>query len=344
MSANADKCDLMFSGRIGSCTVLFSNARQDNPITPPPPMKPNDISPQAIAAICALPAIMAFCPTLSAQEIEIGTGTGAEQSVTFAFTETYSEANLKPRDEDGKIISGDTVFENEWFTAKYNSNDDLLEESENYEYSEKQVTVKISNKEFLEGLVEASFLPGPVTGWALKFVTSGEEPDSVSGRFYAVKSGVAPVDLSELIGAYEDGAAYSGSAKWSSKTTYKYTSGSEPSETVKEIWSISGKRMTNLQLEFSFSDGYADIDGIFNESWSLKSFGTGENQYWQFAPGAAKLDNASGTSRSVEGDLFVDEWDYESVIKGTMSLAAGKLFPNINEPYPDFEPNSEDPE
>lgn len=280
---------------------------------------------------------MAFCPTLSAQEI--GVGTGAEQSVTFAFTETHTDASLKPRDENGKTYNDDLVYENEWSTEKYNRNDDLVEESENYEYGSKQVTVKMSNKEFIQALVDYEFITGPITGWSLKLVTSGEVPDVTRGEFYAVKSGLPPVDLSDIISTDDNGYANTVSEKWSSKTTYK---NAEADPTVKETWAFSGKGITNFEIEFDFIDGYAELFGILNESWSIKSFGKGDGQYWQYTPSAAKFDNVSGTSRSVEGDQFVDEWDYEAVIKGSMSLASGKLFPNINLPYPDFEPNYDD--
>ena len=283
---------------------------------------------------------MAFCPCLSAQDI--GIGTGAEQIVTLVFSETYTNANLKPRDEDGKIYNDDLVYENEWYTEKYNSNDDLVEESENYEYGAKQITVKISNKELLVALVDESYISEPISGWSVKFVTSGEESDSSSGRFYAVKSGFDPVDLSEIISTSGDGYADSEAEKWSSKTTYKYTSDGDYTATLSQSWSISSKFMTNLEIEFSFFDSYLHLDGIFNESWALKSFGKGEDQYFQFAPGAAKFDNGSGTIHFEDEDEV--EWQDPSVIKGFINFSAGKLFPDINAPglYPDFEPSIED--
>lgn len=300
-------------------------------------MKPNLISPQSIAAVCALP-IMAFCPTLSAQNI--GIGTGAEQIVTLIFSETYTDANLKPRDENGKIYNDDLVNENEWYIKKYNSNDDLIEESENYEYGAKQVTVKISNKEFLGALADEGYISDPISGWSVKFVTSGEESDSSSGRFYAVKSGFDPVDLSDIISTYGDGYAHSEAENWSSKTTYRYTSNGDYTETLSQSWSISSKFMTNLEIQFSFFDSYLHLDGIFNESWALKSFGKGEDQYFQFAPGAAKFDNGSGTIHFEDEDQV--EWSDPSVIKGSINFSAGKLFPAINDLdlYPDFEPNN----
>jgi hypothetical protein len=309
-------------------------------------MKPNRISPQSIAAVCALPAIMAFCPTLSAQEESAALpGSGAEQIVTFTLTETYEVNSLKPRDEDGKIISGDLVDYNEWYTEKYNANEDLIEESDNSEYGVKQVTVKISNEAILKELLAQEIILPPITGWALKFVTSGEEPEPSIGGFYAVKSGETPVNLSAYIGIAEEGAsAYNVSSKWNYKTTYKYNSdGEETSSTSKETWSLSGKGMTNMGLRFGFSSmNFAYLDGILNDSWSVKSFGTGENQYWQFAPGAAKFDNASGPSYSeeeyeIDGEPYYDE--SESVLKGAISFSAGKLFKDIYEQYPDFEPN-----
>lgn len=279
---------------------------------------------------------MAFCPTLSAQDV--GFGTGAEQVVTLVLSETYTDANLKPRDEDGIPYNGDLVYESEWYIEKYNSNDDLVEESENYEYGAKQVTVKISNVELLTALSDEGLIPELISGWSVKFVTSGEESDSSSGRFYAVKSGFDPVDLSDIISTYGDGYADSEAEKWSSKTTYKYTSDGDYTETLSQSWSISSKFMTNLEIQFSFFDSYIHLDGIFNESWALKSFGKGEEQYFQFAPGAAKFDNGSGTIHFEDEDEV--EWQDPSVIKGSINFSAGKLFPNINLPYPDFESNN----
>lgn len=286
--------------------------------------------------------MMAFCPTLSAQEFT--SGTGAEQNVTLVFTESYTDASLKPRDENGKTYNDDLVYENEWSTAKYNKNEDLTEESENYEYGTKQVTLKISNRELLEALIVEDMISGPITGWAVKFVTSGDEAGSSYGRFYAVKNGSEPVDLSEIISTDGDGYAETVSDKSSSKTTYKYSS-DDYTETTKETWSFNSKATGNAEIEFSFSDSYLHLDGIFNESWSVKSFGKGEDQYWQFAPGAAKFDNGSGTIHFEEydGEEWV-EWTDPSVIKGTMSFSAGKLFPDINIPYPDYEPNYGDEE
>lgn len=312
------------------------------PITSP--MKLNPISPQVIAAVCALPAIMAFCPTLSAQEAM--PGTGAEQGVTFAFTETYTDYYLRERDYDtGNVIKdGEFVYENEWYTEKYNSNDDLIEESDNYEYGAKQVTVKISNKEFLVALKDEGYISDPA-GWAVKFVTPGDDPGSEYGRFYAVKTGFEPIDLSEIISTESSGYADTETEKWSNKTTYKYAN-DDYTETTTQTWSFSSKWMTNLFIEFSFTDSYLFLDGIFNESWSVKSFGKGEEQYWQFVPGAAKFDSGAGSLYYEEEYEYEGEWYSEyadpSVLKGTISLSAGKLFPDIYVPYPDFEPNYDD--
>jgi len=307
-------------------------------------MKLNHISPQTIVAAYAVPALMAFSPALSAEEALYGSG--AEQIVTFAFTEYYEEPNLKPKDDDGKPQNGNLVYENEYSTVKYDRAENLVEESDNFEYGSKQVAMKISNKEFLDELIDEEYIPGPIAGWAVTFVTPGEWPDSSEGGFYAVKNGHDPVNLSEIIYTDEDGFAGSESEKWSSKTNYKYTPNGDYSETWQESWSFSGKWMTNVEIEFSFLDGYAHLDGIFNESWSLKSFGKGENQYWQFVPGAAKFDSGTG-SRHYEGqfeDESEEEWEEVSVLRGTISLSAGKLFPDINDPYPDFMYDSDDEE
>lgn len=302
-------------------------------------MKPNRISPQSIAAACALPAIMAFCPTLSAQDERSGLyGSGAEQFVTFVFTEIRTDHALKPKDDEGKIIMGDLVDFNSWSTETYRG-EDLIAESENEEYGTKQVTEKISNKEFIEALVEEGYIDGPISGWSVRFVTPGDVPNSSYGRFYAVKGGSEPVDLSEIISTYGDGYADTESEKWSSKTAYKYAN-DDYTETTRESWSFSSKWMTNLFIEFSFTHSELYLDGIFNESWSVKSFGKDEDQYWQFAPGAAKFDSGTGTldaEEEYEGEWYEDE--EPSVIKGTISFSAGKLFQDIYLPYPDFDYN-----
>ncbi len=281
---------------------------------------------------------MAFCPTLSAQEDRTALeGSGAEQVVTFAFTETRTDNALKPR-EDGNPITGDLVDENIWSTEKY-KDEDLIEASENYEYGVKQVTEKISNKEFLVALVEEGYISEPISGWSVKFVTPGDDPGSEYGRFYAVKIGMTPVDLSDIISTEIDGYADTESEKWSNKTTYKYAN-DDYTEKTTQTWSLSSKWMSNLLVFFSFDESDLYLDGIFNEAWSVKSFGKNEDQYWQFAPGAAKFDNGSGTWTGYSYDYEYDDY-YEStsVLKGAISFSAGKLFKDIYEQYPDFEPN-----
>lgn len=277
---------------------------------------------------------LVFSPALTA--VEALPGSGSEQAVTIAFTETITAPSLKPRDEAGKILTGELVGENAWSAATYNANNKPLVVTGNYEYGTKQVIFKISNKELLQKLIDEGDIPGPITGWALKFVNQGETPQSAAGRFYAVKAGLAPVELSGIVEIGGDGGAATVAVKSSLKTTHQYApEGTEldgsPTET--ETVSYTANFLFNAWIEIAFSDRSLRLNGILSEAWSLKSFGTGAGKYWQFVPGAAKLDSGSGTMHFA-GD---EPGDSSSVMKGTISLAAGKTFPDIQAVYPDYE-------
>jgi hypothetical protein len=246
-------------------------------------------------------AALAAGTSVYAQE-ESGKGTVA--NLTLKLTEYLTDPALLKKDEDGKFLPGKIpTFENE-FTVESAS-----KSVSTYEYGSKITTYKISNKEFLEGLKDEVGLITDIRGWAVVVV----ERDGENTTFIT-KKGANPINVSQYL-YYVTEEAGAEQASYKSVTTENF---SNDTSSEKETGSFKAKYLVGVKGNFPSTE--IDLQGVYSESETLKTFGKGEDQYTQWIPGARSITNISG---SLDFEEEGDEGD-TSVVMGSISAAAGK--------------------
>ena len=265
---------------------------------------------------------------------------GSDQPVTFAFTVTTTAPTLRERDGEGGVISEnlDLVFENDWVTQRNNSDDNPVVITRVSEYGSRMGTERFGSRELLAALIDGNVIPGPIAGWAVKYVSYND--DNEYGEFWAVKRGEAPVGLSNYVDSgCEDPGAETAAFRATETTTFRYDgSGMETSRitrtTCSDVWTymgVGGIEFDNLQADFT-DDLYVYVGGACSESWSLRTFGSGDDQYRQFVPGAARFENLVGYAYDETADGPVD-----GIVKGYAFLGGARLYKNIFDEYPGFD-------
>jgi hypothetical protein len=236
--------------------------------------------------------------------ITIGSSAFAQtvSTVNLRLTESVTGTGLFAKDETGRMLRERIpVFENEYWR------DNTRQSVYTYEYASKVVRYKLSNKEFLEFIRDDVGLIDDIRGWALAFLTVGEE----SGIAYITKRGEAPIDVSQHFYA-------SVGEPIAIQDAYKYvltTTLATDERKLRETGSYKSKELIAVTLDFP--SVIYDIYGTVESSGRLKTYGTGELQYSAYAPGTQNMKNLAGTSEYENGDD-------PGVVDGTISAATGK--------------------
>jgi hypothetical protein len=245
-------------------------------------------------------ASLAVGTTASAQS----SGLGTVANLTIKLTEHYTDPALLLKDESGKVVPGKIpTYENE-FSVESSSKG-----VSTYEYGSKITAYKISNKEFLEALKDEAGVISDIKGWSVVVV----EIDGENTTFIT-KKGATPINVSQYLYYVWEGAGAEQEA-YKSVTTENY---SNDTSSEKKTGSFKAKYLVGVKAEFPTS--LIELQGVYDESASLKVFGKGDEQYTQWIPGARSVNNVSGSL------IFEDDDDDSgiSVVSGSLSIAAGK--------------------
>lgn len=285
---------------------------------------------------------------------------GSVANVTFNFILSFSAPGTVQKDEEtGKPITGKDeegvplggpAYWNSWMIVKFDKNDDILSEESHEEYVSKIGTRKYANKEFLTDLYDAGLLPDDednsgIAGWTVVQVTGtfndAEESYSGPDLFYAVhaKRGLA-VLLSGVV-IDRDFEARSGYAEnWNYKRVNKvdYT---KETDTTTLTDGGNWKSVRRYVMDFDgvleagdYSESSYQFQGIYTNAEKLTKVRTGDSENPEvpvYQCGPSKLDKISGAGEY----YFADEFEDREVIEGTLSTAAGKVFPDISQQFPE---------
>lgn len=228
------------------------------------------------------------------------------QNVTFALVETYTAPALAAKDESGIAVRGADLVESNSFSVTNARGVTTSTE----EYGTKMVTFRISNKEILEDLVEQGVIEN-ITGYAIQLIGSPDEEGYIDSKFYVVKRGETPIDISEYFSA-ESGAE---AENYNYRSVKVYTPSTE-TETTTVTGKSSGKEL--IQLHYSASVGSLEIEGIASWVETYRLVGTDPDQVSFWLPGA-------GTVTSIVGSMkdSSSREESDSLIEGRISVTAG---------------------
>ena len=228
------------------------------------------------------------------------------QNVTVALVETTTAPALAAKDESGVVIRGADPVESNSFSVTNARGVTTSTE----EYGTKMVTFRISNKELLEDLVEQGVIES-ITGYALQLIGSPDEEGYVDSKFYVVKRGETPIDISEYFFVDSEDAE-------AENYSYRSVEVSNPAtETVTftETGRANGKEL--IQLTYSAIDGGLELEGIANWAETYRVIGKDPDQVSLWVPAAATVTSIVGSA----GDSSSEESD--TLIEGRISVAAG---------------------
>jgi hypothetical protein len=285
---------------------------------------------------------------------------GSVANVIFNFTLSFSkegtvlkdEATGKPitgKDESGFPLGGPT-FSNEWWIAKQNKQEETLSEEYHYEYVSRIGSYKYGNKEFLTDLADAGILPeaesGPsIAGWSVVQVTAtfggGEDPFTGPDLIYAVHAKRGEVVLLSGVVIDSDDEVRSGYAEnWNYKFVNKIDFVKD-TDTTNVTNSGNWKSVRRYLVDFDgvleagdFSESAYQFQGIYTNAEKLTKVRTGDPENPQvaiFQCGPSKLDKISGSGYY----YYAEEFEEREVIEGMFSTAAGKVFADISEQFPE---------
>jgi hypothetical protein len=305
------------------------------------------------------PTLLLAALLLSTASSTLAQVPGSVANLIFNFTLSSSREGTVLKDEEtGKPITGKDefgdplggpAFYNMWTILKTDKNDDILREETHEEYVSKIGTRKYGNKEFLTDLANAGILPeddngSSIAGWSLVQVTGtiddGEDFYTGTDFIYAVHAKRGLVVLLSGVVIDRDDDARSGYAEnWNYKRVNKldYVKDTDTT-TVSE----NGKWKSVLRYVMDF-DGVLEpgdltesayqFQGIYTNAEKLTQVRTGDPENPEvgvYQCGPSKLDKISGT-----GPYYGEEALDREVLEGTLSTAAGKVFPDISEQFPE---------
>jgi len=256
-------------------------------------------------AIHKLSAAMALASLTAATHAHADPGKGTVGNMTIRLVEQFTDPSLPAKDKHGRIITPRFLTYENFFSTSNNNR-----RVETYEYGSKITTFRISNKEFLEVLVEEGVIP-EIRGWAVVVV----EADDEFGIFIE-KRGERPIDVSEFLiisGHQSEAEAFQENYRFVS--TEVFSSG-----VVTERETGNFRAFALVDVSFQAVDVEMELQGMLLETQTLRTFGMGDGRYTQWIPGARNINNITGWLS------FDDGWDDEfpSVITGSISAAAGR--------------------
>lgn len=251
---------------------------------------------------------LSLATTLSAQQITIS------QNVVFALTETYSAPALPDRNEFGVPIRGaEPVFSNT-FSVTNTSGQTMTTTEE----GSKMVAARISNKEILLDLVEEKVIES-IIGYSIQLRGEPDDDGNVDTKFYLVKRGETPIDITEHLSIDESDDSYGEAENYS----YRKVEVSAPArETI--TGRANGKEQ--VSLKYASSSVEIEMDGIGNWSESYRNLLLGPSLIGFWAPG-------SGSVTSIAGKLTIKETtpsddSAPSLIEGKITVGGGVISVN----------------
>lgn len=267
---------------------------------------------------------------------------GSVQTLTLNLIFSYTGPGTMERDEDGKIIkkdefgdpAGGPAFENMWTITK-EKNDEIVSQETHDEFASKMVSKKYGNKEFLMDLVDIGFITptegnNPIANWTIILVTPSVPgpdglPETGEPTFFAFHTKtLEAVDLTGILVTNEPFGAFADTEKFKRVVKDDFVK-----ETTTETVSYSGlfKGVTTIEIVDPITlEPVAQGQGIFTGSEKIQILGKGEDAQFVSVQGAAKIANISGI-----GPIFDELFQFDpSVMEGSVSAGAGKLFPDID--------------
>jgi hypothetical protein len=284
---------------------------------------------------------------------------GSVANVIFNFTLSFSkegtvlkdEATGKPiagKDESGFPLGGPTFY-NEWMIAKQNKQKETLSEEYHYEYVSRIGSYKYGNKEFLTDLADAGILPeaesGPsIAGWSVVQVTAtfggGEDPFTGPDLIYAVHAKRGEVVLLTGVIIDRDQVRSGYAENWNYKSVNKidFVKGTDTTTVTN---SGNWKAVRRYVMDFDgvlepgdISESAYQFQGIYTNAEKLTKVRTGDPENPEvtvYQCGPSKLDKISGSGSSSSQGFFTEI----EVLEGMLSTAAGKVFADISEQFPE---------
>ena len=241
---------------------------------------------------------------------------GSISLVTLKMTESFTAPGTVLKDDTGRPVQPSTpAYENIWSTTTQDSQ----------EFVSKILAFKLSNKEFLELLVDQGVIAS-ITGWSVK-ATYDEFADGPN--LFITKDGVAPI----FIGDFFEFLAGADVFAQKSNETIRYNSlGDETGYSISDAF----KSKSDLTLNFATNEAEPlamTLHGIWNFSSALKFLGTGEDRVVLYVPGACSLTGISGTLLDPE-EVVNDEdgFYFGSLIEGSWTFAAATPVADVPEP------------
>jgi hypothetical protein len=234
------------------------------------------------------------------------------QSATFTLTTTWQEAALVPKDDTGKVINGEDLVEENFYSVE-----SPTKTVETYEYGTKMVTEKISNKEILMYLVEEGAIES-IVGYSLSLIYESDSEEEI--RFVLTKKGTEPVDISEFLSIVDEelvDMSYVGVATESYKEVITRIG---DNETVIETGRGNGKAFAEIELTLPTYGMTAAGRGVASWADTLKSFGKGADQFY------AWIDSAGGIKSLAGSVMYTGYYDASQIIEGSISFGAGSLY------------------
>lgn len=264
-----------------------------------------------------------------------------------------SEGTVQKDPETGKPITGKDqfgdplggpTFWNEWTLLKPDS------ELYRWEYVSKIHTEKYGNKELLTDLLDAEMLPAigggspSIAGWTIvEVVGTMENPEGqpeVIARptFYALHAASGEAVLLSGVVIDIDEQVRSGNAEnWTEQYSRK-TDFAKDTETVTFTSAGSTQTIVRLVMDFQqvlepgdLSTSMAQFQGLYTRQEKLTSVtAPDKTKLPVFQCGPSNLDSITGS-----GPLYGEFEEDRSVIGGQWNIAAGKLFSDISELFPE---------
>lgn len=260
-------------------------------------------------------ALAALTAGTSAYGDESDRGTVA--NLTLKLTEYLTDSALFLKNDAGKLVLDEgkkKILTDENFYSVESASKIVS----TFEYGSKITTYKISNKQFLEALREEEGLIPDIKGWAVVVVQSEEDPS-----LFITKKGEDPIDVSQYLRLlFLDASA--------EKVSYKSVETqviSTENSTETETGSFQGKFLVGIKSGFSSSS--LELQGVYDESAILRTFGKGDEKYTQWMHGRRSVNSITG-SLKFDDESESDDAQDPSVITGSISIAAGKQVPDLS--------------
>lgn len=285
---------------------------------------------------------------------------GSVTNVTFALKLSYLREGVSKKDDRGRLLRGidaGPTFENQWtfFTERNNKGRDSLTQGGHYEYAAKTGVHRYGNRQFLRDLLETGVLPEPekgIAGWALVRVNATFEvltDRSMTGKdcFYAVhakRNHIVPLNgrvILEDEDYFEERSGYVEDENRAYMQTYFYLTG-EQTSSLEQAGTSRSVRRYQLNVRGEVLDPVkrgesAQFQCLKTQALTLTQVKTGNSRsplarVVKFGP--ARFDKLTGTGAyAAENHPYYE--GLREIIEGSISVSAGRVFPDISESYPE---------